>query len=162
MSMFPHTVTIYNVSTEPDENLNDTVIFYATILDGVLLDASKAVNTNKSGLISADAVNLYIPFGVKATDGFTGLEKTYVGPLEFWRAEDRSHIWSLFTEGEGDKNSKTHELTFFTKGVALPPSELTGDAALDYVKMMYDRLYSVTKIDLKDFGDLQHFEVGGN
>lgn len=164
VSMFPHTVTLYNISTEsnPATYKDDETAVYITILKGVLLDASKAVNVNKSGLTGADAVNLYIPFGVEAVDGFTGAPKTYMGPLEFWRAEDRSGAWTLYLEGEGDKDSKTHELTFFVKGVALPPPDLTGDAAVDYVQMMYDNIYNVTKVDMKDFGGLKHFQVGGN
>ena len=162
MSMFPHTVTLYNVSTETNPaTYKDETAVYITVLKGVLLDASKAVNVNKSGLVGADAVNLYIPFDVEATDGITGKPKQYMGPLEFWRAEDRSGAWSLYLEGEGDKNSKTHEYTFFVKGVALPPVEMAGSAAVDYVQMMYDGIYNVKTIDIKDFGSLQHFQVGG-
>ena len=88
MSMFPHTVTLYNVSTETNPaTYKDETAVYITVLKGVLLDASKAVNVNKSGLVGADAVNLYIPFDVEATDGITGKPKQYMGPLEFWRTE---------------------------------------------------------------------------
>ena len=47
------------------------------------------------------------------------------------------------------------------KGVALPPVEMAGSAAVDYVQMMYDGIYNVKTIDIKDFGSLQHFQVGG-
>ena len=61
--MFPHTITLYNISVETDrDTLNDTVTNHITILKGVLVDASKAVNERESGLVSADAVDLYIPF----------------------------------------------------------------------------------------------------
>ena len=84
MSMFPHTVTLYNVSTELDTStMKDVLVNHITVLRGVLMEASKAVNVRASGLDSADAVNLYIPFDVDAVDGETGAEKAYVGPVEF-------------------------------------------------------------------------------
>lgn len=60
--MFPHTVTIYNVSQETDPaTFKDVEKTYITVLRGVLLEASKAANVRQSGLEGADAVNLYIP-----------------------------------------------------------------------------------------------------
>ena len=85
MSMFPHTVTVYNVTQETDENFRDTQKSYITVIRGVLLEASKAANVRASGLEGADAVNLYIPFSSPAVDGVTGAVKRYVGPQEFWR-----------------------------------------------------------------------------
>lgn len=78
--MFPHTVTIYNVSQETDPaTFKDVEKTYITVLRGVLLEASKAANVRQSGLEGADAVNLYIPFSTPAVDGVTGTEKRYVG-----------------------------------------------------------------------------------
>lgn len=163
MSMFPHTVTLYNVSTETDpKTYKDETAIFITVLRGVLLDASKAVNVNKSGLTGADAVNLYIPFGVEAVDGYTGAAKVYVGPREFWQAGDKAKIWTLNLEGEGDADSKTHERTFFVKGEAVPPPELPPEQVEGYIGLKYDEVYNVTKVDMKDFGGLQHWEVGGN
>lgn len=163
MSMFPHTVTVFNVSTETNPaTYKDETAVYITVLKGVLLDASKAVNVNKSGLTGADAVNLYIPFGVEAVDGYTGESKAYAGPREFWRADDKSKIWTLNLEGEGDADSKTHERTFFVKGEAAPPPELPPKQVEEYIGLKYDSVYNVTKVDIKDFGGLQHFQVGGN
>lgn len=148
MSMFPHTVTLYNTVTETDKaTLEDSTVNYITVLHGVLCDESKAANVRESGLVGADAVDLYIPFGVKAVDGITGKEKRYAGPLEFWRAEDRASIWSLSDSGN----------TFFIKGEIV---EL--DASRELIEMKYDGVYSVTKVDTKDLGGLQHWEVGGN
>lgn len=82
--MFPHTVTIYNVSQETDQaTFKDVEKTYITVMRGVLLEASKAANVRQSGLEGADAVNLYIPFSTPAVDGVTGAEKRYVGPQEF-------------------------------------------------------------------------------
>lgn len=156
MSMFPHTITVYNVEIYTDKNtFKDVLVNHITILRGVLLDASKAVNVRESGLVGADAVNLYIPFGVEAVDGLTGEPKKYVGPLEFWRAEDKSEIWTMSIGG-----TKTHGVDgscFFVKGEAVHP-----DLDASAIEMMYDHVYDITTIDEKDFGGLQHWEVGAS
>lgn len=151
MSVFPHTVTIYNVTQEQDQDFNDTQKRYITVIRGVMLQASKAVNVRESGLEGADAVNLYIPFASLAVDGVTGQEKRYVGPQEFWRAADKSGIWTLSTDGNGGT-------TFFVKGEVVEP-----DKTEQMIEMLYDDVYKVTKVDMKDFGSaaMQHFEVGG-
>lgn len=155
-SMFPHTITVYNVEITTDKTtLRDVLVNHITILRGVLLDASKAVNVRESGLEGADAVNLYIPFDVKAVDGVTGETKRYVGPLEFWRAEDKTGLWTLSIGG-----TKTHGVSgscFFVKGVAVEP-----DRDVQFIEMMYDHVYDISKIDEKDYGGLAHFEIGAN
>jgi hypothetical protein len=147
----PHTVTIYNVTQEQDQDFNDTQKSYITVIRGVMLQASKAVNVRESGLEGADAVNLYVPFASLAVDGVTGQEKRYVGPQEFWRAADKSGIWTLSTDGNGGT-------TFFVKGEVVEP-----DKTEQMIEMLYDDVYKVTKVDMKDFGSaaMQHFEVGG-
>lgn len=147
MSMFPHTVTLYNIVTEPDvSTFKDVTTNYITILRGVLLDASKAVNVRASGLEGADAVNLYIPFDVRAVDGLTGAEKTYVEPMAFDKAEDKTGLWTL----------KTGLDTFFVKGEVIEP-----ERNAEFIEAAYDGVYSITKIDEKNFGGLQHWEIGG-
>lgn len=156
MSMFPHTVTLYNVRTEFDKStFQDKTVNHITILRGVLLDASKASNVRKSGLEGADAVNLYIPFDVEAiSPSDLAAEnpeiKKYVGPKEFWAlsTEDVDKCWTLDTS----KN------TFFVKGVAVESESTTRQL----IEAKYEDVYSMTKIDEKDFGSLQHWEVGGN
>lgn len=148
----PHTVTIYNVSQEEDKTtFEDVQKSYITILRGVFLEASKAANVRQSGLEGADAVNLYIPFSTPTVDGVTGAQKRYVGPQEFWRASDKSGLWTLSTDGNGGT-------TFFVKGEVVEPEKTE-----QTIEMLYDDVYKVTKVDMKDFGsaDMQHFEVGG-
>lgn len=150
MSMFPHTVTIYNVVQETDKTtFEDKETLYVTILRGVLCEASKAVNVRESGLEGADAVNLYIPFSVDAVDGTTGKAKTYAPPQAFLAAENKSKLWTLSVNGNGG-------LTFFIKG------EFVTDNMP--VALSHDGCYNVTKVDEKDFGsvDMRHFEVGGD
>lgn len=142
--MFPHVVTLYYMTQNP---VTFQTTNHITILKGVLFDASKGSNIQKTGLENADSVNLYIPFTVEAVDGESLMEKTYVGPIEYEKAEDKSQIWTL---DEGNK-------CFFVKGSVVLP-----DRGFDYLKLNYDDVYRVTKVDVKDFGTLKHFEVGGN
>ena len=145
----PHTVTIYNIVQETDPaTLEETERAYITILRGVMLQASKAVNVRESGLESADAVNLYIPFSVKAVDGTTGKAKTYAPPQAFLAAADKSGVWTLSYNGNGG-------MTCFVKG------EFVSDNMT--VVLSHDDCYNVTKVDAMDYGsyDMQHWEVGG-
>lgn len=151
-SMFPHTVTIYNVITreDPAQGFRPKRKNYMTILRGVLLDASKAVNVNKSGLEGADAVDLIIPFDVEAVDGVTGEEKTYIGPMEFWSREDIANLWTMSLDGQGEGD------TFFVKGEVMEPN-----LTFEGVSLKYDGVYNITKVDELDYGGLPHWEVGG-
>ena len=149
MSMFPHTVTIYNIVQEIDPaTLDEVEKIYITILRGVMLQASKGVNVRESGLEGADAVNLYIPFAVEAVDGVTGEPKTYIGPQSFFKAADKSGLWTLSYKGNGG-------MTCFVKG------EFVSDDMT--VVLSHDDCYNVTKVDAMDYGspDMQHWEVGG-
>lgn len=143
MSMFPHTVTLYYIT-------EDKVTFetqnHITILRGVLMDAAKAANVRASGLEGADAVNLYIPFDVKAVDGETLLPKRYVPPKEY---EAEGYPYDVWTLSVGTN-------CFFVKGKVVEPGR-----DFQYINLNYDDVYRVTKVDEKDFGRLKHFEVGG-
>lgn len=152
MSMFPHTVTLYNTRQEVDKTtFTDVTVNYVTILKGVLIDESKASNVRASGLEGADAVNLYVPFDVEAVDGMTGQKKKYIGPIEFWRLDDKSGYWTLTTGHD----------TWFVKGEVIPDPSWDDAAVYDRINAMYDSVYNITKVDVKDFGRLQHFEIGG-
>lgn len=153
-SMFPHTVTVYTTTIEYDDEYNGTLTNHITVLRGVLLDASKGVNVRSSGLEGADAVNLYIPFDVNAEDGITGEKREYVPPIEFWKLEDHSKHWTL-ADGAGTGGSKDAS-TYFVKGEIVEP-----DRDRAFMERTYDDVYSITKIDVKDFGGLAHFEIGG-
>ena len=147
--MFPHTVTLYTVVTEEDPStFEETTTNYITILRGVLLDAVKAKNVNESGLEGADSVALYVPKDVEAVDGVTGEKKQYVGPVEFWKMEDRSGFWT-FSVGEN---------SFFVKGEAVHP-----DWSGQKIDAAYDDVYNINTVDFKDFGgEMSHWEIGGN
>ncbi len=153
-SMFPHTVTVYTTTVEYDDEYNEMLTNHITILRGVLLDASKGVNVRSSGLEGADAVILYIPFGVDAVDGVTGATREYVPPIEFWKLEDHAKAWTL-SGGAGTGGNKDAS-TFFIKGEVVEP-----ERDRDFLEKAYDDVYSITKIDCKDFGGVPHWEVGG-
>lgn len=149
MDMFPHVVTLYNTETVelPEDDFKPALTNHITVLRGVLLDASKGSNVSKSGLEGADAVNLYIPANVKAVDGITGEPKRYTGPIDFWRSDDKSDLWTL----------SVGRNCFFVKGEAVHP-----DWTLQTIEAAYDGVYDVTKVDFKDYGeDMSHWEVGG-
>ena len=149
LEMFPHTVTLYTVVTEEDPStFEETTTNYSTILRGVLLDAVKAKNVNESGLEGADSVALYVPKDVEAVDGVTGKAKQDVGPVEFWKAEDRSGFWTL----------SVGENSFFVKGEAVHP-----DWSGQKIDAAYDDVYNINTVDFKDFGgEMSHFQVGGS
>jgi len=155
-AMFPHTITLYNVEIINGPDYDDTIVNHITILRGVFLEACKAINVQKSGLVGADAATLYIPFSVEAVNAVTGKRKRYIPPIEFWRVEDKSGFWTLAITS---KEPGVSGNTFFVKGEAVEP-----DKAMDFIEMKYDHVYDITKIDEKDFGspDMQHFEVGAN
>ena len=144
----PHTVTIYNVSENPDTLWLE---YNITILRGVFLDRHEAANIEKSGLRDADAATLFIPFSVQAVDATTGAKKKYISPKAYRQLEDTSGYWTL--EGGGMSSGAD---SFFVKGEVVN--------TIGYAKMreMYDDVYDITTIDIRDFGseDMQHFQVG--
>lgn len=142
MSMFPHTVTVYTI-TEDMETLD--VMTNITVVRGVLVDASKAANVRASGLDGADSVNLYIPFDAESVDGVTGADKAYIEPKSYHAAIDKTDIWTM-----------DPGISFFVKGEVVNP-----DLTFQEINERYDNVHMITKVDTKDFGNLQHFEVGG-
>lgn len=154
-TMFPHTVTVYNTMhlRNPVNVTQEITVNYITFLRGVLLSATKASNVRASGLEGADAVDLYIPFDVEATDP-EGNPKTFIEPVVFWNrvaaGEDVSKNWTL----------STNQNTWFVKDAVLPPEGISDDNVYASVNMAHESWY-VTKVDEMDYGGLPHWEVGG-
>ena len=143
----PHTVTVYNVIQELDPaTFRETEATYITILRGVFLDAVKASNVRSSGLESADAVTLFIPFSVDASDP-SGTPKTFTNPQAFLASDDKNEWWTLSTAGDAGE-------TFFVKGEVVTTATIA---------RAMDGSYAVTKVDEKDYGrpHMRHWEVGG-
>ncbi len=148
----PHVVTIVNAIEGDDYAMQ----YNTTVLHGVMLQASKRANVNKSGLVDADAVTLFIPFTVDAGG------KTFYGPKEYEALADKSAAWTL--KNGGDSSAAD---CFFIKGEVVPGTDKDGNPlngpsyseALD----TYDDVYRVTSVDIRDYGSarMQHWQVGG-
>ena len=146
----PHIVTVYNAH----EDLNTLKAEYViTVLKNVFLDIAQGANVIKSGLESADAATLFIPFAVEAVNGVTGERQEYVEPKEYERIEDKSLFWTVRS---GDTSSS--KACFFVKGEVVEP-----DADFQTINGRYDHVYRVSTVDIRDFGspEMQHWEVGG-
>lgn len=151
MTMFPHTVTVYN---KVEDETTGSAVYNVTILHGVFLDISKGANVMKSGLVSADSATLYIPMSIKAINADTSEEQKFVGQKEYERLaqSDLHEYWTLRTGG----SSSTVDC-FFVKG------EVTEKSGFNDLKNRYDDVYDVSTVDTKDFGSkrMWHWEVGG-
>ena len=142
MSMFPHTITVYNTWEDPVTFDTEN---HVTILRGVFYDSAKAVNVRESGLTNADSVNLIIPFDVEAVNGVTGEEQSYLSPKKYETAMDKSKHWTIKTSD-----------CFFVKGEVVRPG-----LSFQEINGAFDYVHNVTSVDEKDFGNLKHFAVGG-
>lgn len=148
-SMFPHTVTLYNVERKSASDVTKwQLLNHITILTGVFLDEGAGANILDGSVERADDAALFIPLSVKAVDGITGAEKKYVPPKAFDRLPDKSGTWTL----------RPGTACFFIRDRAVEP-EMT----FEEINKLYDSVYTVTRIAIRNFGsaDLQHFEVGG-
>ena len=144
----PHTITLYNVTENPDTLALE---YNVTILRGVFLDRHEAPNIEKSGLRDADVASLFIPFSVEAVDAETGAGKQYIGPKAYRALADPTGYWTLES---GGVNSGTD--CFFIKG------EVVNYSGYSIIRETLDDVYDVTTVDTRDFGseDMQHWQVG--
>ena len=144
----PHTVTIYNVSENPDTLEQE---YNVTFLRGVFLDRRQAINIEKSGLQDADAATLFIPFSVEAIDAVTEAQKQYIGPKAYRQLQDVTGYWTLEPGGVSSGSD-----TFFVKG------EVVSYEGYGKMREKYDDVYDITTVDMRDFGseDMQHWQVG--
>lgn len=144
----PHTVTIYNVSENPDTLEQE---YNVTFLRGVFLDRRQAINIEKSGLQDADAATLFIPFSVEAIDAETESPKEYIGPKAYRQLSDVTGYWTLEPGGVSSGAD-----TFFVKG------EVLSYEGYGKMREQYDDVYDITTVDMRDFGseDMQHWQVG--
>ena len=146
----PHTVTLYNGIRSASSLSTE---YNVTILRNVFLDISKGANVIKSGLESADAATLFIPFAVEAVNAATGEAQQYVLPKEYAQAADRSGLWTIQPGGAAGSS-----MCFFAKGEVV---ELNAD--FQTVNGNHDDVFRVSSVDVRDFGSsaMQHWEVGG-
>lgn len=145
----PHTVTVYNVT---EDNATFKSVINATVLRGVFLDISKGANVMKSGLASADAATLFVPFSIQAINAMNGEPQTYCKPKEYERLDDKSGFWTIRPGGSASSAD-----CFFVKG------EIHDESDFQTINNTYDDVYRVSSVDIRDFGslDMQHWQIGG-
>ncbi|WP_206460235.1 hypothetical protein [Anaerovorax sp. IOR16] len=129
--MFPHTVTIYN--RDKDEH------YHRTVIEGVIWNSSKGAVVRKTGVSSADELQLIIPL---ASDK----EKAYLKPREWEKLTDKTGHWTLQPKDIVILGEIEYE-------VVKSGSELS---------KLYDDVLTINNIDTRKFGsDMDHWEVSG-
>lgn len=141
----PHIITLFNT-----EEVEDRLVIYRTVLDGVFLDMTEGRNNSQRGVTNADNARLFIPFAVKAKSSKNGLNKFYVSPKSFHNIADKRNVWTI--EDSGEASSAT---CYICKG------EVPASMSYRELKQKYDDVYTVTSVKTRDFGtdDMQHWEV---
>lgn len=128
-----HNCTVFNIVYNKEKRADEYVI---THLYGVHWENVKAVNAVKSGLTSADSVNIYVPFSVKS-------EKSYVLPKAFAESPE-----GHFTFVPGDK---------IVKGIV----DYSGNIAK--IVNSFDDAVTITSVDTFDYGSnkMRHYKISG-
>lgn len=128
-----HNCTVFNIVYNKEKRNDEYVI---THLYGVHWENVKAVNAVKSGLTSADSVNIYIPFSVKS-------KKSYVQPKMFAESHE-----GHFTFAPGDK---------IVKGIV----DYSGNIAK--IVNSFDDAVTITSVDTFDYGNskMRHYKISG-
>lgn len=127
--MFPHTVTIYNKDQKEQ--------YHRKVIKGVFWDSSKGATVRKTGVSSADGLQLIIPFSA---------DKSYLKPKEWLALEDKSSNWTLQPRDIVILGDIDYE-------VIKSSSELS---------KLYDDVLTISNVDTRDYGgDMSHFEVSG-
>lgn len=140
--------TLYNYDRDKKTG---KVTYRRTVLENVFWDDSKQSNVLKSGLTSAESVNVCVPFDVK-TNG-----KTYVSPKTYMNSEDKENIFTFVANSQDliVKGTIDYEVD--------NTSNQTISESLSYMKNNFDYVMTVSVVDMKDFGSkhMQHWELGG-
>lgn len=121
--MFPHAVTIYNKYKD-----NGTEKWQRTVLQGVLWNAVKGATIRRTGVASADSLQLIIPQSVCVS-------KKYLPPKEWVRSDKKSRYWTL-------QSGDTVLLGVVAHEVARSSSEL----------QPYDDCLAITGVDTHSYG----------
>lgn len=128
--MFQHTVTIYNRDAQEH--------YHRTVISGVFWNSSKGAVSRKTGVSSADGLQLIIPFDVAHA-------VEYIKPKDWLKLADKTGHWTLQP-----------------KDVVI-----LGDINYDVIKsskelLQFDDVMTISNIDTKSFGSsLDHWEVSG-
>lgn len=141
----PHVITLFNT-----EEVDDRLVIYRTVLDGVFVDTAKSRNNGAYGVTGTDAATLYIPFDVKANNGRCGSGKEHLSPKSYHNINDKHNVWTIEDSGE-----TSSVVCYICKGV------VNENLSYKELKQKYDDVYAVTGVKTRDFGtaDMQHWEV---
>lgn len=127
--MFPHTVTVYNKYKD-----GTTEKWQRTVLYGVLWDAVKGATVRRTGVTSADSLQLIIPMAGR---------RGYRPPKEWAGLTDKSGFWTLQSGDMVALGALEYE-------IVKSSSELRD----------FDHVLTITSVDTKNFGGpLRHWEV---
>ncbi len=128
--MFPHTVTIYNRDKEEH--------YHRTVIKGVLWNSSKGAVARKTGMSSADGLQLIIPFDAVQGD-------VYTKPKEWAELADKNGHWTLQPKDIVILGKIDYEVVKSSKEL-----------------LQFDDVLTISNIDTRNFGtDMDHWEVTG-
>lgn len=130
--MFNKTITLFNKKLDVN---NRTDKYHKHIIKGCFVDDINQSSTAKNGLDNADSIFIAIPFENAAN---------YLDPLDY---KNKVDVSKHFTFKEGD---------IVVKGEVLEDYQKLKD-----IQENYSFVYTITKVDIKDFGNKPHFEIAG-
>lgn len=128
--MFPHTVTIYNRDKEER--------YHRTMIHGVFWNSSKGAVARKTGMSSADGLQLIIPFSSDTNGG-------YLKPKDWAELADKTGHWTLQPKDIVILGEINYEVIKSSKEL-----------------MQFDDVLTISNVDTRNFAtDLDHWEVSG-
>lgn len=132
-------ITLYNSYYD---RATETTKYKRTYLHGVDWQGKQATTVIEKGLLSADSIQIFIPYDVNCS-------KQYIGPKAFKRLQDEERDL-YFTFKSGDK---------IVKGII--DFELTGVKPnnIAYLENYYDDVINI--ISVVDCELTRHWEIGG-
>ena len=133
------TVTLFNCAFDEETEAES---YFMTVLKGVDLVEKTGSNVTKDGMNSTDSAKLYI--------SITGMDKTYIPPMEWSRLldEEKKTYFTFWPTRD-----------FFVKGDCTGAT-LPNEKLYEWMRNNFDDVYKVTTVD-KYEDVLPHFEVGG-
>lgn len=133
--MFNDTITVYNKYRGEDGFEQ----WQRSVVKGVFWNAIKGAVIRRTGISTADSVQIIIPCAVRVDS------RTYKEPKAWEQLPDKMGHWTLKPGDTVIKGSIDYEIVKSSK-------ELQG----------YDDVLNITSVDFKDFSsDMAHWEVSG-
>lgn len=129
--------TLYNHYTDKEGK----TIYKRTVIDSVNWQKQQKTNVADKGLLSADQINVFIPFNAD----FEG--KEYMGPKQFKKLSEEDKA-KYFTFDNDD---------YIVKG------EIEEEVTVADIKKKYDNVVTIISVLICDNGSpsIRHFEIGG-